>query len=67
MVNATPYASQQFKINDGQQEESLPDLAANLALETGQVAVVGCRPELDAARGASVHPLDAHGDQRRRS
>jgi len=66
MVNAVPYASQQFKINDGQQEESLPDLAANLALETGQVAVVGCRPELERSLGAFLFTRsDAHGDQRR--
>ena len=65
-MNAVPYASQQFKINDGQQEESLPDLAANLVLETGQVAVVGCRPEQERSLGAFLFTQsDAHGDQRR--
>jgi hypothetical protein len=45
IAHATPYAPQQFKINDGQQEEALADLAASLALEPGQVVVIGCRPE----------------------
>ena len=66
IVNSLPYASQQFKINDGQQEESLPDLAANLVLETGQVAVIGCRPEQERSLGAFLcTQSDAHGDQRR--
>ncbi len=66
ITSAAPYAAQQFKISDGQPEESLPDLAASLVLESGQVAVVGCRPEQEGTLGAFlfVHS-DAHGDQRR--
>ena len=52
MADAAPYAPQQFKINDGQQEETLGDLAATLSLEPGQVAVVGCRPEQERSLGA---------------
>ena len=66
IANAPPYTSQQFKINDGQPEESLSDLAANLVLETGQVAVVGCRPEQERSLGAFLFTqADARGDQRR--
>jgi hypothetical protein len=66
MTNAAPYAAQQFKINDGQPEESLPDLAASLVLETGQVAVVGCRPEQERSLGAFLFTQsNGHGDQRR--
>ena len=43
---------QQFRINDGQQEEALGDLAANLCLEPGQVVVIGCRPEQERSLGA---------------
>ena len=66
MVNSTPYAAQQFKINDGQQEDALPDLAASLVLETGQVVVVGCRPEQERSLGTFLFTqADAHGDKRR--
>jgi hypothetical protein len=66
IVNAAPYVPQQFKINDGQQEETLPDLAANLVLEPGQMAVVGCRPEHQHSLGAFLFTQsDSHADQRR--
>jgi hypothetical protein len=39
------FTTQSFMINNGQQEESLRELAAKLVLETGQIAVIGCRPE----------------------
>ncbi len=66
ITNAAPYAAQQFKISDGQPAESLPDLAASLVLETGQVAVVGCRPEHEGSLGSFLFiQADAHGDQRR--
>src|SRR5207248_2114848 len=41
-----------ISIRDGQQEESLPELAADLVLETGQVVVVGCRPESQRSLGS---------------
>ncbi len=66
MPSAVPYAAQQFKINDGQPEELLTDLATNLVLETGQVAVVGCRPEQERSSGAFLFTQsNAHKDQRR--
>lgn len=66
MTNAAPYAPQQFKINDGQQEETLRDLAATLSLEPGQVVVVGCRPEQERSLGTFLFlQPDQHGDQRR--
>jgi hypothetical protein len=49
---STPFAPQQFKINDGQQVETLGDLSATLALEPGQVAIVGCRPEQKRSLGS---------------
>jgi hypothetical protein len=66
LTHATPYAPQQFRINDGQQEEALGDLAANLVLEPGQVAVIGCRPEKERSLGAFLFtPTESHGDQKR--
>lgn len=66
MSNAAPYAPQQFKINDGQQEETLRDLAATISLEPGQLVVVGCRPEQERSLGTFLFlQSDTHGDQRR--
>ena len=66
LTHATPYAPQQFRINDGQQEEALGDLAATLVLEPGQVAVIGCRPEQERSLGAFLFtPTENHGDQQR--
>lgn len=42
----------QFVPKDGQQEESLRDLAASVALQPGQVAVVGCIPGRKGSLGA---------------
>jgi hypothetical protein len=64
--SAAPFASQQFKIKDGQPEEALPDLTASLVLETGQAAVVGGRPEQERSLGAFLFTqANAQGDQRR--
>jgi hypothetical protein len=38
-------APQQFRVKDGQEEETFRELAATLTLLPGQIAVVGCRPE----------------------
>ena len=66
MTQATPYAPQQFKINDGQQEETLADLAASLVLEPGQVVVIGCRPEQERSLGTFLFtPAEASADQKR--
>jgi hypothetical protein len=48
---AGAYAPQRFMIKDGQEEETLRDLAATLTLEPGQVAVVGCRAEKQRSLG----------------
>jgi hypothetical protein len=64
--SAGAYAPQQFKINDGQQEETFRDLAASLILEPGQIAVVGCRPEQERSLGAFLlTQAQTHGDPRR--
>jgi hypothetical protein len=56
---------QEFRINDGQQEETLRDLAANLALEPGEIAVIGCRPEQKRTLGNFLFTqAEAHSDQR---
>ena len=55
-VNATTPMEFQFK--DGQQEETLRDLAATLVLEPGQVAVLGCITERKGSLGSFMftHP-----------
>jgi hypothetical protein len=64
--SAASYAPQQFKINDGQQEETLRDLAANLIVEPGQVAVVGCCPEQERSLGTFLlTQAQSHGDPKR--
>jgi hypothetical protein len=45
-------APMHFTIKDGQQEDSLRDLAVTLTLEPNQVAVVGCRAERDSSLGS---------------
>jgi len=63
---AAAYAPQQFKITDGQREESLRDLSAEIVLEPGQVAVLGCLPERERSLGSFLFTLaDAQADQRR--
>ena len=39
-------------LKDGQQEDTLRELAATLTLEPGQVAVIGCRPDRPRSLGA---------------
>jgi hypothetical protein len=66
MASPANFAPQQFKINDGQQEETLKDLAATLSLESGQVVVVGCRPEQERSLGTFLFlQSDHHEDERR--
>jgi hypothetical protein len=42
----------QFMPKDGQQEDSLRELAASVTLQPGQVAVVGCNPDRKGSLGA---------------
>jgi hypothetical protein len=66
IANASPFSPQELRINDGQQEETLRDLAASLVLEPGQVAVVGCRPEQERSLGAVLFTqAESHGGPRR--
>jgi hypothetical protein len=65
-LQATPYAPRDFQIASGQQEETLRDLAANLVLDPGQIAVLGCIPEQERSLGSFMFTLaDPHNDQRR--
>ncbi len=65
-ASPSPYTPRELRINDGQQEESLPDLSATVTLEPGQVAVIGCRPEQERSLGAFLFTqANSHGDQRR--
>jgi hypothetical protein len=41
----------QFMVKDGQQEETLRDLAATLTLQPGQVAAIGCDPDRRGSLG----------------
>ncbi len=49
--NAGPFAPQQFIMQDGQEVESLRELAGTLNLMPGQVAVLGCRGKRDHSLG----------------
>jgi len=65
LPNASAFAPQQFKINDGQQEETLRDLPVNLVVEPGQVVAIGCRPEQKRSLGTFFFTQAvAHSDQR---
>jgi hypothetical protein len=50
--NAGSYSPQQFILKDGQQEETLRELAASLTLEPGQAAVLGGPSEHDRSLGS---------------
>jgi hypothetical protein len=62
---AAPIGPQQFVINNGQQEETIRELATTLMLEPGQVGVIGCRPEYKRSLGNfMLTQSEAHSDQR---
>jgi hypothetical protein len=65
MPNAAAIAPQEFRINNGQQEDTIRELATTLVLEPGQVVVIGCRPEQKRSLGTFMltQPV-AHSDQR---
>ena len=68
MPNAAPLGPQEFRINDGQKEETIRDLPVNLVLEPGQVVVVGCLPEQKRGLGSFMFTQSvAHSDQRNRN
>jgi hypothetical protein len=61
----TPYAPQEFKIADGQRQESFRDLAARLIVEPGQAIAIGCIPEQERSLGAFLFMASSeHLDQR---
>jgi hypothetical protein len=63
--NAAAINPQAFQINNGQEEDTIRELGTSLMLEPGQVAVIGCRPELKRGLGTFffTQPV-AHSDQR---
>jgi hypothetical protein len=65
LTNPSADAPRQFRINDGQQEETLRDLPVNLIVEPGQVIAIGCRPEQKRSLGSFLFTQAvAHSDQR---
>jgi hypothetical protein len=52
LPNASGFAPRELSIRDGQQEEPIRELAADVAVETGQVVVMGCRPESQRSLGS---------------
>jgi hypothetical protein len=49
--NGGSMAPQRFMVKDGQEEDTLRDLAAMLTLQPGQIAVLGCRPDKQRSLG----------------
>ena len=63
--NAAPIGPQEFKINHGQQEDTIRELTTSLTLQAGQIAVIGCRPEQKRGLGTFFFTQSvAHSDQR---
>jgi len=64
LPNAVAMQPQEFRINNGQQEDTIRELATTLVLEPGQVAVIGCRPEQKRSLGTFMLTQSvAHSDQ----
>ena len=63
--SAAAIGPQEFKINNGQEEDTIRELATSLTLAPGQLAVIGCRPEQKRKLGTFffTQPV-AHSDQR---
>ncbi|WP_165069848.1 hypothetical protein [Paludisphaera rhizosphaerae] len=55
------YSPQEFKIANGQQQDALSDLTANLVVEPNQTVVLGCHPDQERSLGAFL--FTASGDQ----
>ena len=65
LPTASPIGPQEFMINNGQQEETIRELATTLVLAPGQIAVIGCRPEFKRSLGSfMLTESEAHSDQR---
>ena len=65
LPTAAPIGPQEFMINNGQQEETIRELATTLVLEPGQIAVIGYRPEYKRSLGNFMLTQSvAHSDQR---
>ncbi|MDG3007356.1 hypothetical protein [Paludisphaera mucosa] len=61
----TPYALQEFKIADGQQQDALRDLTTTLVVEPTQAVVLGCLPDQERSLGAFLFTAAGeHPDQR---
>lgn len=64
-ANAAAMAPQEFRINSGQQEDTIRELAATLVLDPGQVAVITSRAERKRSLGSfMLTQAVAHSDQR---
>jgi hypothetical protein len=62
--NAGSYSPQQFMVKDGQQEETLRDLAASVTLQPGQAVVLGGPSEHDRSLGSFLFTQpEAHSDR----
>jgi hypothetical protein len=63
--SAAAIGPQEFKINNGQEEDTIRELATTITLAPGQLAVIGCRPEQKRGLGTFffTQPV-AHSDQR---
>jgi hypothetical protein len=65
LPTASPVGPQEFMINNGQQEETIRELATTMVLAPGQIAVIGCRPEFKRSLGNfMLTESEAHSDQR---
>jgi hypothetical protein len=65
LPTASPVGPQEFMINNGQQEETIRELATSLVLAPGQIAVIGVRPEFKRSLGSFLlTESEAHSDQR---
>jgi hypothetical protein len=66
LPTAAGLAPQELTIRDAQQEEPIRELAIDLLLEEGQVAVIGCRPDNLRSLGTFLFSQPAAENQERR-
>jgi hypothetical protein len=66
MPTASGLAPQELTIRDAQQEEAIRELAIDLILEEGHVAVIGCRPDNQRSLGTFLFSQPAAENQERR-
>lgn len=61
---AGPFAPQEFMLKNGQQEETLRDLAATLDIQPGQIAVIGFRGDSSSSLGSFLFSeVEANSDR----